>query len=138
MDVRIKLVEDVTWVASGDSGHGVVIDGAPSIGGKNLGMRPMEMLLVSLGGCTAMDVASILRKQRQEVTDLEIRVNGERATEVPKVFTRIELNYVVYGRGLRTDAVERAVNLSRETYCSVSKMLEQSVPITHTVQIIES
>ena len=138
MDVRIKLVEDVTWVASGDSGHGMVIDGAPSIGGKNLGMRPMEMLLVSLGGCTAMDVASILRKQRQEVTDIEIRVNGERATEVPKVFTRIELTYVVYGRGLRADAVERAVNLSRETYCSVSKMLEQSVSITHTVQIIES
>ncbi len=138
MNVRIKRVEGVTWLASGDSGHGVTIDGAPAIGGKNLGPRPMELVLMGLGGCTAMDVITTLRKMRQDVTDCEITVEAERAEAPPRVFTRIHLEYRVTGRALKPSAVERAVGLSRETYCSVSKMLEHTAEITHAIQLIEA
>ena len=137
MDVRIKLVEGVTWVASGDSGHGLVLDGSPAIGGQNLGMRPMELVLVGLGGCSAMDVITILRKQRQTVFDCEIEVSGTRADTIPKVFTEINLHYRVIGRDLKVKSVERAVALSKDTYCSVSRMLEASVKITTSVECIE-
>lgn len=137
MDVRVKLVESVTWVASADSGHGVVMDGSPAIGGRNLGMRPMEMVLAGLGGCTAMDVMSILRKSRQDVTDCVIEVAAERAETVPKVFTKIHIHYIVTGNGLRPGAVERAVKLSADTYCSVSKMLGATVAITHDFEVIQ-
>ena len=135
MDVKVKLVESVQWVASADSGHGVVLDGSPEIGGQNLGMRPMEMVLAGLGGCTAMDVISILRKSRQDVTDCVIEVHADRADTVPKVFTKIHIHYVVTGRNLRESAVERAVKLSADTYCSVSKMLAATVAITHDFEV---
>ena len=132
MNVEIKQVEGVTWMVSGPSGHGIIVDGAPEIGGRNLGMRPMELVLAGLGGCTAMDVMSTLKKQRQDVTDCRIEVSAQRADSIPRVFTHIELQYHVYGRNLRESAVERAVNLSMETYCSVSRMLTESVEIVYS------
>ena len=138
MDVRLKRIEGVTWLAAGDSGHGVTIDGAPNIGGQNLGPRPMELVLMGLGGCTAMDVISTLRKMRQDVTDCEILVSAERAETPPRVFTKIHLEYRVSGRALKASAVERAVKLSHETYCSVSKMLEHSATMSHHIELILS
>ena len=131
MKVEVKQVEGVTWVVSGPSGHGLVIDGSPDIGGRNLGMRPMELVLAGLGGCTAMDVISTLKKQRQDVTDCRIQVSAKRADTIPKVFTEIHIQYDVYGRDLRDAAVRRSVELSMETYCSVSRMLKQTVDITY-------
>lgn len=131
MKVEIKQIEGVTWLASGPSGHGIVMDGSPEIGGRNLGMRPMELVLAGLGGCTAMDVISTLKKQRQDVTDCRIEVEAKRADSIPKVFTEIEIHYHIYGRDLRESAVRRAVDLSMETYCSVSRMLKQTVDITY-------
>ena len=137
MDVKVKLVEGVTWVVSGPSGHGVVIDGSPEIGGRNLGMRPMEMVLAGLGGCTAMDVISILRKQRQAVTDCQIDLKAQRADSPPKVFTQIHLHYRIYGRQLKDAAVNRAVTLSMDNYCSVSKMLKGTAEITYEYTCID-
>ncbi|MGC6417527.1 MAG: OsmC family protein [Bradymonadia bacterium] len=131
MEVEVRHVTDVAWMVSGPSGHGVIIDGAPKIGGRNLGMRPMEMVLAGLGGCTAMDVMTTLRKQRQDVTDCRITLHAERADAVPAVFTEVKIHYHVYGHTLRRAAVERAVSLSMETYCSVSRMLKPSVSITY-------
>ena len=137
VDVQVKLVDGVTWMVSGPSGHGVVLDGAPEIGGRNLGMRPMEMVLAGLGGCTAMDVITVLRKQRQDVVDCVIELSAERADSPPKVFTRIEVHYRVFGKNLKSSAVERAVRLSMETYCSVSKMLKATSDITYRFECIE-
>ncbi|MBV72206.1 MAG: peroxiredoxin [Myxococcales bacterium] len=131
MNVEIKQIEGVTWMVSGSSGHGYVIDGSPAIGGRNLGPRPMELVLGGLGGCTAMDIISTLKKQRQQVSDCRISLSGTRAETVPKVFTHIHLHYHIHGRGLKESAVKRAVDLSMETYCSVSKMLQASVEITY-------
>ena len=137
MELRVKLVDDVCWIASGDSGHGIVIDGAPGIGGKNLGMRPMELVLAGLGGCTAMDVITILRKQRQAVEDCVIEVSADRADTIPKVFTHINLTYRVTGADLNVTGVKRAVKLSTSSYCSVSKMLGATVPFTFRIEIID-
>jgi len=134
----LKLVEGVTWMASADSGHGVVVDGAPSIGGQDLGFRPMELVLAGLGSCSGMDVMSILRKARQDVTDCVIDVEAERAESVPKVFTRIHVRYTVTGRGLKPAVVKRAVELSAETYCSVSRMLQASAEITFDHEIVDA
>jgi putative redox protein len=107
MKTRIKLIENVCLLAEAESGHGVVIDGAPAIGGRNLGVRPMEMVLMGLGGCTAMDVLSILKKQRQQVTDCVIEVQAERREEEPKVFTQIHLHYIITGHDLKENHVKR-------------------------------
>ena len=138
MQVRVKLIEDVAWMVDGNSGHGIVVDGSPDIGGRNLGMRPMELVLAGLGGCTAMDVISILRKQRQDVVDCIIEVKAQRAETIPKVFTNIELVFKVKGHSLNQDGVQRAVSLSAEKYCSVSRMLQESVNITHRVELEEA
>ena len=137
MRTRVKWIESVKWVAQSDSGHGVVIDGSPDIGGENLGPRPMELVLMGLGGCTAMDVISILKKQRQAVTDCVIELEAKRAESIPKVFEEIHITYRVSGKALRADAVNRAVDLSATRYCSVSKMLEPSVILSHSVEIVE-
>ncbi|MEZ5671458.1 MAG: OsmC family protein [Thiotrichaceae bacterium] len=137
MKAKLKLIENVCWLAQADSGHGVVIDGSPEIGGQNLGTRPMELILMGLGGCSAMDVVSIMRKQRLDVTDCVIEVQAERATTDPKVFTKIHIHYAVTGRNLKEIHVKRAVELSTEKYCSVSAMLGKSVEITHDYEIIE-
>ncbi|MCB9529703.1 MAG: OsmC family protein [bacterium] len=137
MHVRVKQVEGQTWMAVADSGHAVVMDAAPDIGGHDRGMRPMEMVLSGLCGCTAIDVLMILQKQRQSVSDVVVEAQAERAAEPPKVFTTIHLVYRVSGRGLKRAAVERAVRLSSEKYCSVSAMLRPGVVITDEVEIIE-
>ncbi len=137
MKTRIKLVENVCLVAESASGHGVVIDGSEVIGGRNLGVRPMEMLLMGLGGCTAMDVLSILRKQRQDVTDCVIEVEGERGDEHPKIFTKIHVHFIITGNNLKESSVKRAVDLSAEKYCSVSAMLDKAAEITHDYEVVE-
>ena len=138
MKARVKLVEGVSLVAEAGSGHSVVLDGAPEIGGRNVGFRPMEMLLMGLAGCTALDVVSILRKSRQNVTDLTVEVAAERAPADPKVFTRIQVHFVVTGRQLAENHVRRAVELSAEKYCSASIMLGKTAEMHHDFEIIEA
>jgi putative redox protein len=137
MKARVKWVENVTFVAESGSGHAVVLDGAPEAGGRNLGMRPMELLLLGLGSCTAFDVVHILRRGRDPVSDCVVEVVAERAPTDPKVFTKIHLHYVVTGRGLAEAKVERAVMLSAEKYCSASIMLAKTAEITHDWQVID-
>ena len=137
MKVRLKLLEGVSFVAHADSGHSVVLDGSPEIGGRNLGVRPMEMLLMGLGGCTALDVVSILHKARQPVRDCVVEVTAERSEQIPKVFTRIHVHFVVSGSGLSASHVRRAVDLSANKYCSASIMLGKSAEISHDFEIVE-
>ena len=138
MKARIKFVEKVTFLAESGTGHAMVIDGAPEEGGRNLGPRPMELLLMGLGGCTAFDVVLILRKGRQEVTDCVVEVEAERATTDPKVFTRIHMHYRVAGRGLAPAKVERAIALSAEKYCSASAIMSKTATITHDWEVVEA
>lgn len=137
MKARIKWVENVTFVAESGSGHALVIDGPPDAGGRNLGVRPMEMVLMGMGACTAFDVVSILRKSRQDVADCVAELSSERATEEPKVFTKIHVHFIVKGRGLKVNAVERAVKLSAEKYCSASIMLGKMAQITHDFEVVD-
>ena len=134
---RIKWVDGVSFVAESGSGHAVVIDGAPEAGGRNLGPRPMEMLLIGAASCSAFDVVWILRKARQPVTDCVVDAQADRAETEPKVFTRIHLAYRVAGRGLDPRQVERAVKLSKEKYCSATIMLGRSAEITTAIEIVE-
>lgn len=139
MKARIKWVEEVTFVAESGSGHAVVLDGPPDMGGRNLGVRPMEMLLMGLGGCTAFDVVHILKKQRQPVVDVVAELSAERAESEPKVFTAIHVHFIVTGKGLAEEKVARAVDLSAEKYCSASIMLGNAgVTITHDYEVRES
>lgn len=138
MKARIKWVQDATFVGESGSGHAVVLDGPPESGGRNLGVRPMEMLLIGLGGCTAFDVVHILKKARQPVTDCVVEVQAERADTVPKVFTNIHVRYIVTGKGLPEVQVKRAIELSKEKYCSASIMLGKAVQITHDYEIVEA
>jgi putative redox protein len=138
MKARIQWVEESILVAEAGSGHAVVLDGPPDAGGRNLGMRPMEMVLMGLGGCTAVDVITILKKARQNVTDCAVELEAERAAEAPKVFTKIHIRYVVTGKGLQETHVKRAIKLSAEKYCSVSAMLAKTAEITHDYEIREA
>jgi len=135
---RVKWIENVCFMGESESGHAVVLDGAPEAGGRNIGMRPMEMLLIGMGACTSFDVVTILKKARQPITDCVAELEAERAAEVPKVFTRIHVHFVVTGRDLNAAQVERAVKLSAEKYCSASIMLGKSVEITHDFEIVEA
>jgi len=137
MKARVKLVEGMTFVAESGSGHAMVIDAAPDIGGRNLGPRPMELLLMGLGGCTAIDVMLILRRSREQVTDCVVELEAERAPTDPKVFTSIHLRYIVTGRGLDRNKVERAIKLSEEKYCSATAILSGTATITHSLDLIE-
>ncbi len=137
MKARVKWVENVTFVGETGSGHAVVMDGAPEAGGRNLGPRPMEMLLIGTGACSAFDVILILKKSRVAVTDCVVDVSAERAETDPKVFTKIHLHFVVTGKNLDAVKVERAVSLSAEKYCSASAMLAKSALVTHDVEIVE-
>ncbi|HYM35938.1 MAG TPA: OsmC family protein [Steroidobacteraceae bacterium] len=137
MKARVKWVQDVMFVGESGSGHAVVMDGSPESGGRNLGIRPMEMLLIGLGSCTAFDVVTILRRGREQVTDCVIELNGQRAETEPKVFTAVELVYKVTGKNLDRSKVERAVNLSAEKYCSASKMFSMTAKLTHRIEVIE-
>ena len=138
MKCRVKWLDHMSFVGESGSGHSVVMDGAPEAGGRDLGIRPMEMLLLGLGGCTAFDVISILRKSRQQVHDCEVEIEAERASDVPRVFTRIHVHFIVSGRGLDSDKVARAVSLSADKYCSASRMLEAMAEISHDFEVRES
>jgi putative redox protein len=138
MKARIKWVEDVCFVGESGSGHAIVMDGAPEGGGRNLGMRPMETVLIGTGGCTAYDVVHILKKSRADIADCVVEIESERAAEDPKVFTKIHFHFVISGKALKPAQVERAVRLSAEKYCSASIMLGKTAAITHDFEIIES
>lgn len=135
MKARIKWIEGVAMLGESGSGHAVVMDGPPEFGGRNLGVRPMELLLIGMGGCTQFDVLLILRKARQPVSDCVVELTAERAAEDPKVFTRIHAHFVISGNGLNPAQVERAIRLSAEKYCSASIMLGATAEITHDFEI---
>jgi putative redox protein len=137
MKVRAKLIEQVSFAVESGSGHAVVSDGAPEAGGRNLGMRPMELVLAGAAVCTAFDVVWILRKARQPVADCVVEAEAQRAATEPKVFTGIHLRYIVAGRGLDPRQVERAVRLSKEKYCSATIMLGKTAEITYEVDLVE-
>ena len=138
MNAKIKWVEGVTFVGESGSGHSVLMDGPPEHGGRNLGVRPMEMMLLGLGGCTSFDVMHILKKARQQVADCVVELEAERSETEPKVFTRIHVHFIVSGQDLKENQVKRAVELSAEKYCSASIMLTRAgVEITHDYEIHE-
>ena len=139
MKARIKWVENVSFLGESGTGHTVVMDGPEDHGGRNIGMRPMETLLIGMGGCASFDVVSILKKSRQQVTDCVAEIEAERADEVPAVFTKIHLHFKVSGVNLKESQVKRAVELSAEKYCSASIMLGKAgVEITHDYEMIEA
>lgn len=138
MKARVKLIEGVSFVGQTESGHAVVMDGPPDSGGKNLGPRPMEMLLLGLGGCSAFDVVHILRKSRLDVRDCVAEIDATRAETDPKVFTKIHVRFIVTGKALDPKRVEQAVKLSAEKYCSASIMLGKVAEITHDFEVVEA
>jgi len=137
MKARIKWTEGMSFAAESGSGHAVLVDGAPENGGRNLGMRPMEMVLAGAAACTAYDVVLILKRARQPVADCVVEAEADRAAVEPKVFTRIRLAYTIAGRGLDPRQVERAVKLSKEKYCSATIMLGKTAEIETSIAIVE-
>lgn len=137
MKARAKWVEGMAFMGEAGSGHAVIMDGAPEYGGRNIGIRPMEMLLIGLAGCTGFDVVQILKKGREAVTGCEVEVEAERASEDPKVFTRIHIAYRISGRGLSQAKAERAVTLSKEKYCSASIMLGATAEMTSALTVVD-
>ena len=137
MQVKVKWIDGVSFVGESESGHAVVLDGAPENGGRNIGMRPMEMLLIGMGACSSFDVVAILKKARQPIVDCVAEIEATRADTVPKVFTKIHVHFVLTGTALNPVQVERAVKLSAEKYCSASIMLSQACLISHDFEIVE-
>ncbi len=137
MQARVKWVDHVTFLGESGSGHSIVMDGAPEVGGRDLAARPMEMLLLGMGGCTSFDIVAMLKKGRQEILDLEVELTSERSEEIPKVFTRIHVHYIIRGRNIKESQVKRAIALSAEKYCSASIMLGKTAEITHDYEIQE-
>lgn len=137
MRARVKWLDNMSFVGESESGHSVVMDGAPEHGGRNLGVRPMEMLLLGMGGCTAFDVVMMLQKSRQNVTQVEVVLDAERAEDIPKVFTRIHAHFVVSGSDLSEKQVARAVQLSADKYCSATKMLEKTAEISYDFELTD-
>lgn len=135
MRARIKWVEGVSFIAETGSGHAIVVDGSPDAGGRNLGPRPMELVLAGTAACTAFDVVWILKKGRQPVTDCVVEADAQRAPDDPKIFTRIHFKYHVSGVGLNPAQVERAVKLSKEKYCSATLMLAKTAEISYEIVI---
>jgi putative redox protein len=136
MKARIKWVEGASFVGESGSGHAVVMDGPPESGGRDLGIRPMEMILIGMGGCSAFDVVHILKRARQPVSDCVVEVEADRAEQPPRVFTRIRMHFIVSGDGLSEKQVARAVQLSAEKYCSASIMLGKVAKISHDYEIV--
>jgi len=134
---KISWVDGALFVAEGGSGHTLTMDGAPDVGGRNLASRPMEIVLMGMGGCTAIDVVSMLKKQRQDIEGVEVSLSAERAAEHPMVFTEVTLVYTVRGRKLNKALVERAVSLSDEKYCSATAMIKKSAKVSHQVVLVE-
>jgi putative redox protein len=137
MKARVQWVENAQFIAETGSGHALVVDGPEDIGGRNTGPRPMELMLLSVGSCSAVDIVHILKKARQPVSGCVVEVSGQRAETDPKVFTDIHLHFIVSGRGLGANQVERAVKLSAEKYCSASIMLGKAATITHDFELRE-
>lgn len=137
MECTVRWHDGMSFVAETGSGHMVAMDGAPEAGGRNLAPRPMELVLAGTGGCTAFDIVLILKRGRHDVRDCEVKLQAERAEADPKVFTRINMHFRVSGRGLKAEAVERAVKLSAEKYCSASIMLGKTAEITHSFEVVE-
>ena len=135
---RIKWVEDRTFVGESGSGHKIVLGTASGPEGRTPGPSSMELVLIGMGGCTAYDVVSILEKGREPVEDVEVQLDADRAEEVPKVFTRIHLHFVVKGRGLAPEKVERAIKLSADKYCSASAMMGKTAKITHDFEVVDT
>jgi len=137
MKARVKWIEGMSFLTESGSGHAVVVDGAPEAGGRNLGPRPMEMVLMGTGGCTSFDVMMILKKSRADVRDCEVDITAERAETDPKVFTKIHMHFTVAGYQLKPDVVKRAIDLSAEKYCSASIMLGATAEISHDFTLVE-
>lgn len=138
MQATVKWVDGAMFLAESGSGHTVLMDGPPDHGGRNLAVRPMEMILMGLGGCASFDIVSILKKSRQKVTDCRVELSAERAEGTPSPFTKIHLHFVVTGQALKPSQVERAVNLSATKYCSASIMLEAAgVALSHDFEVVE-
>ncbi|MGZ5031935.1 MAG: OsmC family protein [Usitatibacter sp.] len=138
MKARVQLLEGMTFVAESGSGHAIVVDAAPDVGGRNLGARPMEVVLMGAGACSAIDVVHILRKARQPIAGCVVEMDAERAPEDPKVFTRIHFHYVLTGHGLAPAQVERAIKLSKEKYCSATAMMLKTAAVTSDFEIRDS
>ncbi|MEE8222601.1 MAG: OsmC family protein [Nitrosomonadaceae bacterium] len=136
MKMCIKWNDGVSFLGETESGHTVLMDGAPEVGGRNLGLRPMELVLMGTGGCTASDVVMILKKSRQDISDCIVEIEAERATKDPKVFSRIHYHFILTGNNLKPQQVDRAINLSAEKYCSASIMLGKTAEITHDFEIV--
>ncbi len=134
---KVMFVDGMQFVGSADSGHAVVMDATPSVGGNNTGSRPMELLLIALGGCTGMDVISILRKKKQNVGKFELNIEGEMAKDYPHRYTAIHIEYVVTGKDVPEDSVKRAIDLSLEKYCSVGATLGKAAKISHSYRVIQ-
>ena len=138
MRASVTWLDGVSFIAESESGHTVVMDGPPSAGGRNIGIRPMELVLLGVGGCTSFDVMTILQKARQNVTDCVARIEAERADEIPSVFTKIHFHFLVTGKSLKESQVKRAILLSAEKYCSASIMLGAAgVEITHSFEVVD-
>lgn len=137
MKATVKWLDHMSFVGESGSGHSVVMDGPPDDGGRNMGIRPMEMVLLGMGSCTAFDLVLILQRQRQAISDCQVDLVAERAAKVPKVFTKIHVHYIVSGKDLDENKVARAVKMTAEKYCSVSIMLSASVEISHDFEIVE-
>ncbi len=136
MKSRVKWLDNMSFVGESASGHSIVMDGPPEFGGRNLGVRPMEMLLLGLGGCSSFDVVSMLKKGKEDLTNCEVEITAERATVEPKVFTKIHLHFILSGNELSEKKVKRAIQLSAEKYCSASIMLGKTAEVTHDYSII--
>jgi len=138
MECTVRWHDGMSFIAETGSGHLITMDGPPDAGGRNLAPRPMETVLAGTGGCTAFDVVMILKKSRQDVSDCTVKLSAERADSDPKVFTRINMHFVVTGKGLKPEVVERSIKLSAEKYCSASIMLGKTAEISHSFEIIEA
>ena len=137
MNISVNWVDGLLMVGKSDSGHTITMDGPPESGGENLGVRPMEMLLLGVAGCTMIDVVTTLKKMRQELSHLETKISAERATDHPKVFTDIHIQFILKGQNLDEKKVDKAITLSAEKYCSASIMLGETATIKHDFEIIE-
>lgn len=136
-EARVLLIDGMEFSGSSTSGHTLAMDADDTAGGRNKGFRPMELLLVGFGGCSGMDVISILRKKKQNVSGLEINVKGEKTGDYPKIYKEVRIEYVVKGKGVQKEAVERAIHLSLDKYCSVGATLAKAGTITHSYRIVE-
>lgn len=133
----VKQVQGITFVGKTDSNHWITMDGPENFGGSNAGIRPKELILISLAGCTGIDIASILQKKKVKLDGFEMNITADVAEEHPQVFTKINLEYVFYGKNLPVNEIERAIELSQTKYCSVSEMLKKAMPVEHTYRIVE-